>query len=154
MMLRSITRDEVHEFVESCVEKYEVSRMIANRLMKIMDRFSNVTSFLEASDLQLLMTARAMGKSSKKDFGKRTYKFHSRLLAYFKEKLLEEKKDEEMKQKMIEQQKIEEARKNPTFTQKQIEGIGAFMKLTGATSVDLAKIRMVFDCFSFDVESK
>lgn len=150
MMLRTITREEVREFVNSCVEKHEVSRVVANRLMKIMDRFSNVTSFLESSNVQLLMTARSMGKSQEKDFGKRTYSFHNRIHTYFKEKLFEEKKNEEMKQKLIEQQKAEEARKNPTFTQKQIEGIGAFMKLTGATSVDLAKIRMVFDCFSFD----
>lgn len=150
MMLRSITRDEVREFVNSCVGNHEVSHVVANRLMLIMDRFPNVTAFLEASNNQLLMTARAMGKSQEKDFGKRTYNFHARLLAYFKEKLFEEKKAEEQKQKELELRKVEEARKNPTFTQKQIEGLGAFMKLTGATSVDLAKIRMVFDCFSFD----
>ena len=105
MMLRSISRDEVREFVNSCVGKHEVSRVVGNRLVLIMDRFPNVTAFLEASHTQLLMTARSMGKSQEKDFGKRTYNFHSKMLAYFKEKLFEEKKNEELKQKVIEQQK-------------------------------------------------
>jgi len=150
MMMRSISREEIREFVNSCADNHTVSRVIASRLLRIMNQFPNTTSFLEASNAQLLATARAMGKSKERDFGGRTYNFHARILAHFKEKLFEEKKAEEVKKQEFEQQKAEEERRNPTFTQRQIEGLGAFMKLTGATEVNLSKIRLVFDCFSFD----
>ena len=146
MEIGNFTRGEVKDFIEKRVKDGLVSEIIGHRLILLFEQFSNIQSFLDAPEYQLLQAYRKIS-NSKKDLGKRTYNEHQVIKSHFKDLILKKREQEKQIEKQKKDEEEKERRENPIFTAKELQGIASLMELSGWDTVDLKKISILRDCF-------
>ena len=136
-----MTREELKSIALGLADSHTVSR-----LKSCLSRFNDCSSFLTASEGDLMKAYVEARPNSGKGLGKKFWKMMDKLRAEIKERALKTKKDLEEKQRIeAEEQRIHEAeqkaREAEFFTYKQLRAITAFMELGGVDKIDLRAFR-------------
>lgn len=136
-----MTREELKSIALGLADSHTVSR-----LKSCLSRFNDCSSFLTASEGDLMKAYAEARPKSGKGLGKKFWKLMDKLHSAVKERAFQTKKELEEKQRIeAEERKAKEseqkAREAEFFTYKQLRAITAFMELGGVDKIDLRAFR-------------
>ena len=136
-----MTREELTSIARGFADTHTISRF-----KSCLSRFNDCSSFLTASEGDMMKAYADARPKSGKGLGRKFWQLMNKLRAEVKERAFQTKKEIEERQRIeAEKKRIQEAeqkaREAEFFTYKQLRAITAFMELGGIEKIDLRAFR-------------
>lgn len=142
------TREEIVEHI-----RIAYNQRLAAEIRIVMERFSTVRSFIEASHADLQKANRLARPDSTRDLGPRFFLAHAECNSFVQQRMLEQRREIEREDREFVAAELQRERENPRFTLAQLQSIVSFMQLCSVSEIDLKGAVEYFRVMKVDVAS-